>query len=470
MRFALILLPAAVFVAIVPGGSAQAASSSRPPGVRVLSVGQAARQTAPTPAGGQADVVLQSSIAANPAHPNRSIAVAEQGLQATVRGTFGVALTAAVTNNGGATWTSRSIPGITTATGGRWLGVSWPNSAAGSDGSLYAVGALRQTDCESGLGVTRSTDAGRTWDPLIVVDHTRSCLRLDARTSLAEDDGPTSPHRGRLFLAWTLYRYDHAGNDIAQQQVVSSSDDHGQHWSKPAYLAGSSTFTSGTTVLVRPDGTVVDTFYESTATSPDVYLEAQVSHDGGRRFGPVVRIANWVFSTSGALNVRCCQPSAAVDPVTGELYVAVDDARFRNAGSYDDAIVFRSADAVHWSKAYRADHVATTSAQEFFTPQVAAYDGTVYVSWTTEGTGNWFRQQIAISRDRGTTFGPATTLGQDGNLRYAATATGFGYWLGDFTGLTAVRGKAYVAWPLSTRSPEPQHQTMWAATVTSLGS
>ena len=223
-------------------------------------------------------------------------------------------------------------------------------------------------------------------------------------------------------------------------------------------------------MLVQPDGTVVDTFYESTATSPDIYIEAQVSHDGGRSFGPVLRITNWIFSTDGALNVRCCQPSAAVDPVTGELYVAIDDARFRHLNSYDDAVVFRSLDGAHWSTGNRADHVATTSTQEFFTPQVAADNGTVYVSWTTAGTGNWFRQQVAVSRDGGTSFGPATTLGPNGNLRYAATATGFGYWLGDFTGLTAVGDKAYAAWPLSTRSTDPQHQTVWAATVAPVGS
>jgi hypothetical protein len=465
MRYRFMFLTAVACAALVPAASAQALpASSQPPTARVVAVGQIAHQTTQTPTGGQSDVVLQSSVAANPARPNRAVSVAEQGLQTTAKGVFGVALTAAVTNNDGASWTSGSIPGITTATGGRWLGVSWPNSAASADGSLYAVGALRQADCENGLGITRSSDGGRSWTRLVVVNHLDTCLLLDARSSLAEDDGPTSPHRGRLFLAWTQFRMDSAGNDVGQQQLVAFSDDHGSHWSAPVYLAGKTTYTTGTTVLVQPNGTVFDAFYESTDTSDNVYLKAQISHDGGQHFGPVVTITNWVFSTDGALNVRCCQPSAAADPVTGELYVAIDDARFRHLHSYDDAVVLRSPDGVHWQVS-RADHVPTTSTQEFFTPQVAADNGTVYVTWTTAGTGNRYRQQVAVSHDRGMSFGPATTLGPDGNLSYAATATGFGYWLGDFTGLAAVGGKAFAAWPLSTRSKNPQHQTLWGATI-----
>ncbi len=136
MRYSLILITVAACAAVVAADPAQAAGSARTPGVRVLSVSQVARQTTPTPPGGQSDVVLQASVAANPAHPNRSITVAEEGLQSTARGVVGIALTAAITNDAGATWSAESIPGITTVTGGRWLGVSWPNSAAGADGSL----------------------------------------------------------------------------------------------------------------------------------------------------------------------------------------------------------------------------------------------------------------------------------------------------------------------------------------------
>lgn len=446
------------------------------PQTRLLHVARVASQTVPSPPspGSQSDVAVQAQVAANPMRPDLAAAVTIVGLRGTAsgtHGTVGVAVTIAVTKDGGATWHARVVPGITTAADGRWPGVSWPNVAIGADGTIYVAAALRSDDpCHTGLGVVTSADAGATFTPMAVVQVHHACGLLEGRSSLAVEDGPAAKHPGRVYLAWTSYRSDASGAPTGQVQSISFADAHARHWSAPVDLTPADRSTYGNTVVVGPDGRVTDVYGISTRNFRQVFLDATTSYDGGRKFAAPVRIAAQRFATDGAADIRCCAPSATVDPVTGVIYASVSDGRYQG-GRYDDALVYRSPDGAHWSRPVVAD-VGGRAGLEHLTPEVAAYAGTVTVTWglTDDPDGTRIQQQAASSTDGGGSFGPAVDVGPVGDLRYAALAPGFGYWLGDVTGIAAVPGRAYLAWPLPTTPtstpPPAQHQTLYAATVT----
>lgn len=460
MRRLLILLGVLLAAATVVEPAAAA-----PPPVAVTGATEVIQDTLPSPASGQSDVVVQSQVATTPDRPGSAAAVTEEGLQATAAGTFGVALGLAVTQDGGRTWRSQVVPGITRAAGGVWQGVSWPTVAMASDGTIYIVAAVRSDNpCRQGLGVVRATDSGRRFGPVVLLQSPTDCSRLDGRSSLAIDNRPG--HR-RLYVAWTAYRYDAERNETGQLQVLSQAGPDARRWSRPVEITGPGSFTFGNTLLIGPDGALTDVYAVEPADASTLDLVASASRDGGRSFGRPVLVTHWPFPTVGAQDIRCCAPSASVDPVTGTRYATIGDPRYQH-GEYDDALVFRSTDGAHWSEPVRANIGASGAAREHLTPGVAAYGGSVYVTWasTDDPHGTTVQQQVARSLDGGQTFGAAVDAGPAGDLRYSAQAPGFGYWPGDVVGIGATATGAYLAWPLPSTPPAgPQHQTLWAATV-----
>src|SRR5205823_6466006 len=106
-------------------------------------------------------------------------------------------------------------------------------------------------------------------------------------------------------------------------------------------------------------------------------------------FGPVVTIGSFQghdppgIRSGGGFGIG----SAAVDPVTGTLYVAWQDGRFRSDG-LNDAVLSVSTDGGQtWSGAKRINQDGTSSGIDHFNPAVAAYGGTVHVTYMTQTNG-----------------------------------------------------------------------------------
>ena len=57
--------------------------------------------------------------------------------------------------------------------------------------------------------------------------------RLDDKPAIAVDNSPRSPHRGRVYLAWTRI-----ARNVVFSIVLSHSDNGGRTWSKPVKVNG----------------------------------------------------------------------------------------------------------------------------------------------------------------------------------------------------------------------------------------
>jgi hypothetical protein len=127
----------------------------------------------------------------------------------------------------------------------------------------------------------------------------------DDKPTLTVDAGASSPHRGRVYVAWS--RFGPSGEEI----LVASSDDGARTWSSPAVeVAGPSV--SDASLAVSSAGDLYGAWLDKTA------IWVARSTDGGRTFGPAT-IAD--IRTPGDLKCRGfgvsipAQPHRCVRPV-----------------------------------------------------------------------------------------------------------------------------------------------------------
>lgn len=138
----------------------------------------------------------------------------------------------------------------------------------------------------------------------------------------------------------------------------------------------------------------------------------------------------------------------------------------------NDIVVDASTDGGRsWGAVGRANGDAPSSGIDHFTPEVAAHDGIVAVTYRTRdrnGTPSGFvGTETVVSRDGGRHFGAATVLGPPSGLALAAMAPV--PFFGDYSALAST-GHGFVAvWCASPDDPGvtmAPHQTTWAATIT----
>src|SRR4051812_38497976 len=108
----------------------------------------------------------------------------------------------ATTFDGGATWTTMGMPGLTRCSGGPWDRSSDPWVSFGPDGRLYAVSLVFDIFApDSGLAAQTSTDGGRTWSPPVDVSHIADPFALDDKETITAD--PTRP--GHAYVVWDRF-------------------------------------------------------------------------------------------------------------------------------------------------------------------------------------------------------------------------------------------------------------------------
>src|SRR6266542_3444673 len=126
----------------------------------------------------------------------------------------------ATSQNGGATWVTGNLPGITTSDGaGPYGRVSDPSVAFAAKDNVWLISSLALLEVPGGLKgaavlVSRSTDGGHTWDPPVTV--------------AAAIDGD-----GKVYVVWQDCRFRPrcTANDI----VLSTSTD-GTSWTAPVRI------------------------------------------------------------------------------------------------------------------------------------------------------------------------------------------------------------------------------------------
>jgi hypothetical protein len=240
--------------------------------------------------------------------------------------------------DGGSTWRTGLIPGLTPSTSppGPFQRVSDPAVAYDRVHgvwlvSILVVDRLPGGDPDTALIVSRSAD-GVTWSLPVITSPKRRLFAHD-KNWIACDDWPASPYAGRCYVTWSNPA---DGSAVA----LSTSTDGGLQWGPAATAAGASG--TGTQPVVRPDGTLVIPYRASGMT-----IRALVSRDGGATLGAPIAVADVRVAPVPELRSPPL-PSAEV-AADGRVYVVWHDCRFRRDCGSNDIVLVSSADGVSWS-------------------------------------------------------------------------------------------------------------------------
>ncbi len=302
----------------------------------------------------------------------------------------------------------------------------------------------------SGIGLTRSSDGGRTWsDQTLVVDHQNSKSPMEDKPWLVFDRTRNSPHYNNLYCSWT--RFDHYGSDDPQdttQIMFARSRDGGATFDpviRISDLGGDCVDDDGTVEgavpCVHPDGTVFVVWAGPRG------MEIDQSDDGGKTFGTDRVIGDmpggWSSDIEG-IGRHNGMPVTGVDhslgPHRGSLYVNWIDER---NGDKDVFLMHSRDKGITWSDPVRVnDDPDEDGRDQFFTwMAVDPIDGSINIAFydrrdTTE-TGT--RLTLARSIDGGQTFKNMPIAFPEFDCNNPRL------FFGDYIGIDAIRGRVAVA-------------------------
>jgi Zn-dependent M28 family amino/carboxypeptidase len=269
----------------------------------------------------------------------------------------------ATSTNGGGTWTSGFLAGITKPQnpGNPYDRASDPSVAYDASHGVWLIQslALTQTPSVSGVAVvvSRSTNGGLTWSSPVTVATGAS---LD-KNWIVCDNYPTSSFYGHCYSEWDD---PSSGNRIK----MSTSLDGGLSWGA-ALNTGDAASGLGGQPVVQPSGQVIVPMANANATA----IRSFRSVDGGASWRATVTIATvQEHAVAGGLRTSPL-PSAEVD-ASGKVYVVWQDCRFRTACSANDIVMATTTQAGYptWSAVSRIPIDDTASGIDHFIPGVAA--------------------------------------------------------------------------------------------------
>jgi hypothetical protein len=424
--------------------------------------------TGPSPFGGSSAEV-EPYFAVNPTNTRNMVGVWTQDK----RFDGGLGIGVAVTFNGGHTWETGAVPGLTLATGGTYqtAGDPWLSFAPSGDLYFSAITAdLRLT--RSALVVEKSTDGGLTWSgPTTLIQSDTSRIFND-KPSITAD--PTAP--GYAYAVWSQV------TSSGGPEMFSRTTNGGQSWDAPSTILdpGGGTEAQGNIMVVSPDGTLND-FMNVCRLQPGQLkntLSLIRSSDKGQTWQNPIQVARNLsisvtdpdtaqpVDSEGGLEALS---AVAVDPHNGNLYAVWQDARFSNS-QYDSIAFSMSTDGgFNWSAPIQVNQTPSNlppGDQQAFLPSVAvAADGTVAVTyydfrfndaspglltdyWLVEGAAgtdltnpaNWSNE--------------ARLTNSSFDLEKAAVWAGRGFLLGDYEGLAAA-GNSFDAFFSATNGTDP---------------
>lgn len=395
---------------------------------------------------------VEPFVATNPAN-TRNVVGAWQQDRWSNGGARG--LVAGVSFDGGRTWRSVVIPGLSLCSGGTFERATDPWVTIAPNGDVYHVSlSFDDTSPRNGVLVSKSTDGGLTWSsPIAVIEDTAAELFNDKEAITADpfDANFVYVVWDRLQLPGTPRIVEH-GFGIRGPAYFSRTTDGGKTWSKPAVLfdPGVESQTIGNQIVVSALGTLVNVTNEihppSTNTSSSRAMSVTVlrSFDRGASWSGAIRVSHLGTvgvrdpDTGQAVRTGDIIPNIAADGRSGALYAVWQDARF--SGGDHDGIAFSSStdDGLTWSAPVQIN--TATSVPAFTAAIFVADDGTIGVTHydfrnntadpSTLPTDAW----LLRSADGGATW-TETHLAGPFDMKTAPVARGF--FLGDYVGLTA---------------------------------
>jgi BNR repeat-like domain len=368
----------------------------------------------------------------------------------------------AVSHDGGASWSTRTVARVSRCTGGADERTSDPWLAFGPDGSLLLASLIFNNDASgqlsavtgeelagaTGLETSRSDDGGESFaPPAVIIDQGL----YDDREALAAD----SRRPGRAYVAW-VRRYGALGESGIE--MLSTSTDGGRSWGdqRPIYVPPTGFFTDPALLLSLPDGSLLNMFFLDNGSfalpdpAPTVPWDvmAMRSTDGGASWSPAVRVATaqpWApHDPDTGADVRAIPLISVATAPDGTVYVAYNERPGRQVYDQGFVRVARSTDGgASWGTPVT---VAAVPGQTFLPSLAVAGDGTVGVLWDDtrndrrgdrEFTGDVW---LARSGDRGATWRQEHVAGPFDLLsgpRSGSAGIG-GIFLGDYQGMTGL--------------------------------
>jgi hypothetical protein len=259
----------------------------------------------------------------------------------------------ATSKDGGSTWRSGSLPGLTifSVPSGPNLLASDPSAAYDAAHRMWLIVTLAATPSQWGLYVSRSTD-GITWSLPV-----RAVLAPPGGVDkewVACDGWPSSPLRGRCYISYL---------DVTRRQIATAtSTNGGLTWTAPVVPPGPipPTAVNGAQPLVRPDGALVVLY--SSLYGPSVVddeIVAVRSTDGGVSFSAPTRAARIELEDVYELRSPVL-PAGGVD-AAGRLYAVWQDCRFSVECDVVDLVLSTSADGITWTAPVRIPTTASGS-------------------------------------------------------------------------------------------------------------
>ncbi|HEX9713357.1 MAG TPA: sialidase family protein [Actinomycetota bacterium] len=445
----------------------------------------------------QTDTETEPSIAVNPENPLNAVVAVQQGRRddggAVVNGY-------ATTVDGGRTWTSGRLPGTTKVTGGPFDRASDPVVVFGPDDLVYAQSLLfNNGGNRRALWNNVSRDGGLTWEPgaaSITTDDTygstdKNWLTVDV------DDAP-GHHEGRIYVAW----------DRIAPVSVAYSDDQGATWH--IQDIGYTTYPGqgiGALPLVLDDGglavlwaTLAYPLPPARPGEPAESVEEGASGLGryvlsiAPKAGTVPTAGPLVFTPPVTVGVDLGRPTrgqragdglpqAFVDPNSGRIYVAWQDARFRDDEVNDIVITWSDDDGITWSPVKPVDPGPRNNWRNRFLPMIGVgEDGALWVAYREReenaGIPHFFSPQVdtmlQVSRDGGETFSAPMKVNRSVSDMGFGTRSRGGVFLGDYHQLAVAQDRTYITHTEPVRvsareeaqfPPAYHHQRTWVSVV-----
>jgi hypothetical protein len=441
------------------------------------------------------DTELEPWVAANPANRRNLIGSYQQDrwLDGGAKG-----LVAAYSFNGGQSWKPVPLPFSECAApfyGGNVLHyerASDPWQSIGKDGIAYAVTLSFSNNGDNAVGAARSLDGGRTWtnQQAIIADSAAAFNDKESVTADPRLPGTAYAVWDRAFLApcplglhpksqtsSTRVRtsterpaaatiQNRAGTSAAaaaaqcifQPTFLSRTTDSGVHWETPQIIVPTAPneATLGNVVVVNRQSGALYNFFTFFDANGAASAELAISTDNGSTWGGRQVVSNedivsifdprnhFLTVRSGAI------VSPAIDPNSGQLYVAWEDARF-NGDLNDQAVISTSPTGLtgSWSAPSQISPPGDPGA---FNPmidvnQLGQVGATFYdirnlkpsTPTSILPTDTWFRR----TDGPGVVFGHEEHLGRY-NILMAPVAIG-GFFVGDYEGLVAQPDNSFLA-------------------------
>jgi hypothetical protein len=352
----------------------------------------------------------------------------------------------AFSHDGGITWThshahfSRCIGG-TPDNGGDYERSTDPWVSIGPTGVVWQMAlAFDNTTARNAMLAARSDDGGATWsEPAVLLADTDPDVFNDKNAITAD---PTDS--GRVFAVW-----DRLTGQLMPTMPIGTGPAmmaraEGGVWepARAIYDPGVDEQTLGNIVVVLPDGTLVDVFEHLmmiSSSNPTGEYDTIRSVDHGATWSAPVKLGavfqagvidpgNQLYVRSGGL------PAIAVDPTSGQIYVAWEGVFDQVDGIYVTSSTDRG---LTWSTA--AQVIQPADVQRFTPALAVSDDGTLRLSYydtRDAAAGGLDHFDVAAflstSHDHGQSFVEDRLTGPF-DLRQARV--GDYYFLGDYQGL-----------------------------------